>query len=77
MAGSQVHYLSAFPTSLAEVLLTGGIPPNIDEPCSAESAYTRLFRWGPALDTEYDMVTEICPTCAGLLHARRWETGIV
>lgn len=40
----QVHYLSASPTSLAEVLLTGGIPPNIDEPCSAKSAYTRLFR---------------------------------
>ncbi len=40
----QVHYLSASPTSLAEVLLTGGIPPNIDETCSAKSAYTRLFR---------------------------------
>ena len=40
----QVHYLSASPTSLAEVLLTGGVPPNIDEPCSAKSAYTHLFR---------------------------------
>ena len=77
MAGAQVHYLSAFPTSLAEVLLTGGIPPNIDEPCSAESAYTRLFRWArPALDIEHDMVTDIGRTCAGLLHARRWGTSI-
>ena len=42
---AQVHYLSASPTSLAEALLTGGIPPNIDEPCPASSTYTRLFRW--------------------------------
>ena len=77
MAGSQVHYLSAFPTSLAEVLLTGGIPPNIDEPCSAESAYTRLFRWArPALDIGCDMVTDPGPTCAGLLHERSWGTGL-
>lgn len=40
----QVHYLSAAPASLAEVLLTGGIPPNVDEQCAASSAYTRLFR---------------------------------
>ena len=72
-----MHYLSAFPTSLAEVLLTGGIPPNIDELCSAESAYTRLFRWARfALDIEYVLVTHIDPTCAGLLHARRWGAGI-
>ena len=51
MRGLQVHYLSASPASLAEVLLTGGIPPNIDEPCSAESAYTRLFRWARPAQT--------------------------
>ena len=29
-------YLSLAPEGLVEVLMTGGIPPGIDQPCSAE-----------------------------------------
>lgn len=39
-----MHYLSAHPHALAEVLLTGGLPPGITQGCSAESAYHCLFR---------------------------------
>lgn len=84
MGGSQVHYLSASPASLAEVLLTGGIPPNIDEPCSADSAYTRLFRWArPAPDSGDCMATDGGHAGAERLpsppqarvHERRWRLG--
>ncbi len=31
-------------TGLIEVMVTGGIPPGIDMPCSADRAYTSLYR---------------------------------
>ncbi|PSC70862.1 Proline iminopeptidase [Micractinium conductrix] len=37
-------YLSLAPEGLVEVLMTGGIPPGIDQPCSAEDVYRRTFR---------------------------------
>lgn len=37
-------YLSMAPESLAEVLMTGGIPPGISSSCSAEDVYSRTFR---------------------------------
>ena len=37
-------YLSMAPESLAEVLITGGLPPGICSPCSAEDVYNRTFR---------------------------------
>ncbi|KAK9800746.1 hypothetical protein WJX73_004303 [Symbiochloris irregularis] len=39
-----VHYLSTHPHAIAEALLTGGLPPGISQPCSAETAYHCLFR---------------------------------
>lgn len=36
-------YLSHAPQGLIEVLTTGGIPPGISEPCSAERVYSSLF----------------------------------
>ncbi|KAG7670248.1 hypothetical protein Ndes2437B_g06488 [Nannochloris sp. 'desiccata'] len=37
-------YLSLAPQSLAEVLITGGLPPGISSPCSAENVYRRTFQ---------------------------------
>ncbi|KAL4424352.1 hypothetical protein ABPG75_001653 [Micractinium tetrahymenae] len=37
-------YLSLAPEGLVEVLMTGGIPPGIAQPCSAEDVYRRTFR---------------------------------
>lgn len=37
-------YLSMFPQSLSEVLMTGGLPPGISSPCSAEDVYRRTFQ---------------------------------
>ncbi|KAG1671871.1 hypothetical protein FOA52_003438 [Chlamydomonas sp. UWO 241] len=37
-------YLSFAPNSLIEVLMTGGIPPGILEPCAAETVYRRLYK---------------------------------
>jgi pimeloyl-ACP methyl ester carboxylesterase len=37
-------YLSMYPQSLAEVLMTGGLPPGILAPCSAEDVYRRTFQ---------------------------------
>ena len=42
-----VHYLSVHPHAVSEALLTGGLPPGISQPCSAETAYHCLFRWIP------------------------------
>ena len=39
-----VTYLSMFPESLAEVLMTGGLPPSILSHCSADDVYQRTFR---------------------------------
>ena len=44
-----MQYLSQFPQALVEVLLTGGLPPGMDLPCSAEEVYSRLFRCAAAL----------------------------
>ena len=40
----QVSYLSTAPEALSEVLLTGGLPPGLTQPCSAEAAYMSLYR---------------------------------
>jgi len=37
-------YLSLAPQSLAEVFLTGGLPPGISSPCSAECVYRRTLQ---------------------------------
>lgn len=37
-------YLSIAPLSLIEVLMTGGIPPNIHSPCVADQVYRALYR---------------------------------
>lgn len=37
-------YLSKYPESLSEVMITGGIPPKIESPCAADEVYRRLFR---------------------------------
>ena len=37
-------YLSLAPSSLIEVLMTGGIPPNVNLPCTADLVYCSLFR---------------------------------
>jgi pimeloyl-ACP methyl ester carboxylesterase len=37
-------YLSLAPEGLVEVLITGGLPPGINQPCSAEDVYRRTFR---------------------------------
>jgi pimeloyl-ACP methyl ester carboxylesterase len=37
-------YLSLAPGGLAEVLLTGGLPPRVAAPCSAEEVYRRTWR---------------------------------
>lgn len=39
-----VTYLSLAPDGLMEVLITGGIPPGIDMPCSAETVYRHLAK---------------------------------
>ena len=41
-----MQYLSAHPEGLTEALITGGLPPGIHQPCSADEAYVRLYRWG-------------------------------
>lgn len=38
-----VTYLSLAPNGLYEVLLTGGLPPAIHEPCGADEAYRALY----------------------------------
>ncbi|KAI7844714.1 hypothetical protein COHA_001802 [Chlorella ohadii] len=37
-------YLSLAPEGLLEVLITGGLPPGIHQPCSADDVYRRTFR---------------------------------
>lgn len=37
-------YLSMAPDGLVEVLTTGGVPPAISQPCSAEAVYKALFK---------------------------------
>ncbi|KAK9837535.1 hypothetical protein WJX84_012436 [Apatococcus fuscideae] len=39
-----VQYLSAAPQGLTEVFLTGGLPPDVNQPCAAESAYRALYK---------------------------------
>ena len=39
-----VTYLSVAPESLAEVIMTGGLPPGISLPCAADEVYRRTFR---------------------------------
>ncbi len=41
------------PTGLYEVLLTGGIPPGIDQPCSAHAAYRALYKRVLAQNDKY------------------------
>ncbi|CAD7960859.1 unnamed protein product [Amoebophrya sp. A25] len=38
-----VQYLSMYPESLREVLITGGLPPCVALPCAAETVYQKLF----------------------------------
>lgn len=38
-----ITYLSIAPQGLVEVLLTGGLPPGIDQPCAAHTAYRSLY----------------------------------
>ena len=33
-----------FPAGLTEVFLTGGLPPDVAQPCAAESAYRALYK---------------------------------
>mmetsp|Transcript_14470 Transcript_14470/g.31400 ORF Transcript_14470/g.31400 Transcript_14470/m.31400 type:complete len:517 (+) Transcript_14470:56-1606(+) len=37
-------YMSTAPEGLIEVMMTGGIPPVVQEACSAEAVYTALYR---------------------------------
>lgn len=39
-----MQYLSTHPEGLVEALITGGLPPGIHQPCSAEEAYVHLYR---------------------------------
>ncbi|GAX76714.1 hypothetical protein CEUSTIGMA_g4160.t1 [Chlamydomonas eustigma] len=39
-----ITYISIAPDSLIEVFITGGIPPDISLPCSAEAVYRALYR---------------------------------
>ena len=47
-----MQYLSTHPEGLTEALITGGLPPGIHQPCSADEAYIRLYRWGAARTQE-------------------------
>lgn len=39
-----VTYLSFAPEGLSEVMMTGGLPPQVDAACSAEAVYTATYR---------------------------------
>lgn len=39
-----VSYLSMYPNSLIEVMITGGIPPDVTQRCSADAVYRALYR---------------------------------
>ncbi|PNW85587.1 hypothetical protein CHLRE_03g193700v5 [Chlamydomonas reinhardtii] len=46
-------YLSQAPAGLMEVLITGGLPPGISLPCSAETVYTALHKRVIAANHKY------------------------
>ncbi|GLC38628.1 hypothetical protein PLESTB_000454000 [Pleodorina starrii] len=46
-------YLSQAPEGLMEVMITGGLPPGINQPCSAEAVYTALHNRVLAANAKY------------------------
>lgn len=75
-----VSYLSMYPNSLIEVMITGGIPPDVTQRCSADAVYRALYRrvilqvwgrvWGQVWEGGWSLGSRsACQRCATL-----WST---